>query len=285
MSSIPPPLVLLREDLEPSFSSADDKRSLHLDSPRSPQVLRSVFRLESGRASTKEKEKENSKVEVFSATHAYSHQHEGFLTTLYSGSDVVGKVSLSSLAIGPAGTQDVRANKFYKAPHCFSSRKLFKLEQGGIWVSWRKGEDGSMKLVEHKGKKTVLATVQVVQQERGLILPTKTRLTFHSPLLTSSCVPSPPSPFFPPSSSPPRSPPSSSPSSGLATRASSLSSSHTSCSPSRLVTGEQAGATPLEIALLTLLHHDYLRVEKVRARERERQEEEGEREEMGWDAL
>ncbi|GAA5918813.1 hypothetical protein JCM6882_006356 [Rhodosporidiobolus microsporus] len=165
-----PPLVLLRRD-SPSVSSPLDEKGL-------PAPTHSTFVSETTPDSV-----------LFTAEHRWEEETEAWETVLAREGTKVGCVSLDSLSFGSG--RWMRAEDFYTYPHCFSSKRLFKLPRDGQWVHWKTSKkDGSMKLVEHKTK-VVLATVCAITREpyatdEEFAAAPSTRITLHPSLFNSS---------------------------------------------------------------------------------------------------
>ncbi|BGP12148.1 hypothetical protein JCM10213_004713 [Rhodosporidiobolus nylandii] len=241
-----PGFVLLREDRP--FST------LSSDKPPSHPTFLSVFSSASSSA-------------VFTAEHAYSPETERSETKLYMGGELVGTASLASLGLGDGAA--VPTSRFFEHPHCFSAKQLFRLPSRGGWVYWRqpKKEGEAIKLLEYKTK-APLAKVEALKREDGLILPTATRITLAPSIIASSPSLHTHLPLDSPTFSLaalPISPSSSS--SRLATRTGSSSSSFSSASQMKGKGKEGAELEPIAVVLLTLLHLDYVTVDKVRKRE------------------
>ncbi|GAA5887131.1 hypothetical protein JCM6882_009457 [Rhodosporidiobolus microsporus] len=191
---------------------------------------------------------EGTGVVLFNAQHAFNADTNEYSSTLYSGRDYRGTVSLDYINVG--SQEATKADKFYRLQGWFSKRRLFKLGQSGIWASWdNEREDGAMQLVDVKSK-AVLARIVPVETAPESLLPFKTRLTFSPALTAVLCPPSPAS---------------------SSTSLSSPLSTPSSLFPSAPV---PSITLPLVLIVLTWLHQDYFRLEERRvAAEKEREKE------------
>ncbi|GAA5888902.1 hypothetical protein JCM16303_002185 [Sporobolomyces ruberrimus] len=204
---------------------------------------------------------------LFFASSEYTPSLEGHKTTLYSRHKQVGSVSLDQFQLGKS--REIDSSTFYTRPNFFSDKLVWRSFEGKQ-LRWKRDQSGSLILIDHKSKQT-LATAGTSLSPSG---QPRTTLKIHGSLLPAESKVQ--------QSSNRNSIPLSSPSSLSSTDSSSssfsppskLKRSSVGTSPATLAYSQpNEKGTTLELVILSLLHQDYLRMQK----EHQKQEEADER--------